>query len=109
MPTGCLELRHASPCDPTASALCDFMKGKQMTDITSPRHPLTADRLTECEEAVETALQDLVWRAVKAGWDEVEVCTAIATLADHHILAVIENHKTARALKHTRKMRRRNH
>lgn len=66
-----------------------------MTDITSPRRPLTADRLTDCQEAVEGELQDLVWRAIQAGWDEVEVCTALATLADHHILAIMEHRKTA--------------
>lgn len=74
-----------------------------MSEISPPRTPISLDRLLDCEEAIEEELQDLVWRAVKAGWDEIEVCTAIATLADHHILAVIKDHKTARALKHTRK------
>ena len=74
-----------------------------MTDIPSPRTPISLERLFECEEAIEEHLQHLVWRAVKAGWDEVEVCTAIATLADHHILAVMEVQKINRALKRTRK------
>ncbi|MBB3980072.1 hypothetical protein GGQ64_005319 [Rhizobium azooxidifex] len=74
-----------------------------MTDIPSPRKSLSLDRLTDCEEALEAKLQQLVWEAVKAGWDEVEACTAIATLADHHILAVLDNRKTDAALSWARK------
>ncbi len=76
-----------------------------MPDIPSPRTRISMDRLLECEEAVEERLQDLVWQAVKAGWDEVEVCTAIATLADHHILAALEIQRTDRTMKRLRKKR----
>lgn len=74
-----------------------------MPDISPPRKPISLDRLLECEEAIEAKLQNLVWEAVKSGWDEVEVCTAIATLADHHILAVLENRKANGARSRARK------
>ena len=76
-----------------------------MHDIISPRQPLTADRLIKCEQALEAELQDLIWRAMRAGWDEMEVCTAIATLADHHILATLENAKMEKTIKRSRKKR----
>ncbi|MBB3977351.1 hypothetical protein GGQ64_002557 [Rhizobium azooxidifex] len=74
-----------------------------MSEISPPRTPISMDRLLECEEAIKEELQNLVWRAVKAGWDEIEVCTAIATLADHHILAVMENRMTETDLTWARK------
>lgn len=49
------------------------------------------DRFLLCEQALETAFQELVWRAVRAGWDEGETCVALASLADHHILAMERN------------------
>ncbi len=75
-----------------------------MHDIISPRRPLTADRLEDCEQAVEAELQDLVWRAMRAGWDEMEVCTAIATLADHHILAALETAKAEKVNRSRKKL-----
>lgn len=62
-----------------------------MSDIPLPRRGLTSDRLIECKEACEEIFQEVVWRAMQAGWNEVEVCTAIAVLGDHHILAAYEN------------------
>jgi len=47
------------------------------------------DRFLQCEEDLEAEFQSLVCRALKAGWDEGEACTAIASLADHHILATL--------------------
>lgn len=41
---------------------------------------------------------------MKAGWDEVEACTAMATLAHHHILAVLNNRKTDAVLSWACKM-----
>jgi len=76
-----------------------------MSDISTPRRGLTSDRLTECEEAIEAAFQELVWRAMQAGWDEVEVCTAVAMLADHHILAACDNQKNAKGVKRAWKKR----
>lgn len=76
-----------------------------MAHISPPHQDFKSDRLLECEEALEGPFQQIVWRAMQAGWDEVEVCTAFAMLADHHILASYENRKTARAGKIGRKRR----
>jgi hypothetical protein len=46
------------------------------------------DRFVQCELELEAAFQALVWKAVAAGWDEGEACVAIASLADHHVLAM---------------------
>ena len=52
------------------------------------------DRFVLCEQEIEAAFQELVWQAVRAGWDEGEACAAIASLADHHILALNANEET---------------
>jgi hypothetical protein len=46
------------------------------------------DRFVQYELELEAAFQALVWKAVAAGWDEGEACVAIASLADHHVLAM---------------------
>lgn len=57
--------------------------------IDAPRKPDDyPERFLECEQAMEAAVQALIWEAVKAGWDEGEACAAIASLADHHILSL---------------------
>lgn len=67
--------------------------------ISGPSHSISQhDRFLECEEDLETEFQALVWRAIKAGWDEGEACAAIASLADHHILAMECNEKTKAAI-----------
>jgi hypothetical protein len=76
-----------------------------MPDIVSPRTPDRPERLIECEEALEGALQDLVWRAMQAGWDEDEACNAIASLADHHILAMYEQPETEKPLRKAKRKR----
>ncbi|SOC37066.1 hypothetical protein SAMN05892877_103410 [Rhizobium subbaraonis] len=70
-----------------------------MTDIRSPRSPDTPDRLLECEEALEAAFQQLVWHAVQAGWDEEEATSALAMLADNHVLAIEENRQAEAAFR----------
>ncbi|GAB1584050.1 hypothetical protein PPNSA23_39930 [Phyllobacterium phragmitis] len=61
-------------------------------DIPPPKLPADdPDRCLECQEALEIAFQDLIERAVNAGWNEAEACNAIIELADHHALAMIEN------------------
>jgi hypothetical protein len=63
--------------------------------ITGPRSDeRTPDRFLMCEEALEAEFQALVWKAVKAGWDEGEAAVAIASLADHHILAMHYDDRT---------------
>lgn len=59
-------------------------------------HP--KDRFTQCEEALETAFQMLLWKALKAGWDEGETCAAIASLADHHILSRLSTNEVLRRI-----------
>jgi hypothetical protein len=74
-----------------------------MQVIPLPRHPDTPDRLVECEEALEASFQELVWRAVQAGWDEEEAATALAMLADHHVLAMEYNRRTEASVKKARR------
>lgn len=57
------------------------------------------DRFLRCEEDLEAAFQALIWKAMQAGWDEGEACAAIASLADHHILAMRENDKTETSIR----------
>jgi hypothetical protein len=71
--------------------------------ISGPSHSHSQqDRFLECEEDLETEFQALVWRAIKAGWDEGEACAAIASLADHHILAIDCNNRTSASIRKLR-------
>jgi len=44
---------------------------------------------------MDTEIQTMIARALSAGWDEAEICCAITSLADHHILGMLSNEKTA--------------
>lgn len=57
-----------------------------------------SDRFLKCEEDLEDEFQALIWRAIKAGWDEAEACVAIASLADHHALAMMSNAEVDRQI-----------
>lgn len=57
------------------------------------------DRFLLCEQELEAAFQEMIWKAIQAGWDEGEACAAIASLADHHILAMHCNEKTAASIR----------
>ncbi|ANH03605.1 hypothetical protein shn_05870 [Shinella sp. HZN7] len=71
--------------------------------ITEPRATSSQqDRFLQCEEALEAEFQALVWKAIKAGWDEGEACAAIASLADHHILAIDCNNRTSVSIRKLR-------
>jgi hypothetical protein len=59
--------------------------------VSDERSP---ERFLRCEEDLEAEFQALVWKAIKTGWDEGEACVAIASLADHHILALGCNKET---------------
>ncbi|MDX3927051.1 MAG: hypothetical protein QHC90_14750 [Shinella sp.] len=60
-----------------------------MTDIQSPKAEITdPDRLQECEGALAIAFHELVSRAVAAGWREGEVATALAIIAENHIVSL---------------------
>lgn len=49
-----------------------------MSDIRAPIKTMVLDRLLDCEEAREVEIQDLIGRAMKAGWDEEGASGAIA-------------------------------
>jgi len=53
--------------------------------------PGDPDRHLKCQEALDVALQEVAQAAIKAGWDQKEVATAIVELADAHVLAMIED------------------
>lgn len=57
------------------------------------------DRFVLCEQELEAAFQELVWKAIQAGWNEGEACVAVASLADHHILAMQSNERTAASIR----------
>ena len=60
--------------------------------IAAPRKTADiSDRFLDCEEALEHAVQDLIERAERAGWDTIEITVALQSLADHHMLAKAEN------------------
>lgn len=68
--------------------------------LSGPSHSNSQqDRFLECEEDLETEFQAPVWKAIKAGWDEGEACAAIASLADHHILALDCNARTEASIR----------
>jgi hypothetical protein len=68
--------------------------------IDAPRKPDDyPERFLECEQALEAAVQALIWEAVKAGWDEGEACAAVASLADHHVLAMQANACAERSMR----------
>jgi hypothetical protein len=59
-----------------------------MTDIPAPTVPLDDDnRHRLCQMAIEIPLQDVIEAAVRAGWYEDEVLTAIISVADNFMLA----------------------
>lgn len=71
--------------------------------IAGPRQDnCPEDRFLQCEEELEAAFQKLVWKAMKAGWDEGEACAAIASLADHHILSIECNARTEASIRKIR-------
>lgn len=75
-----------------ALALQEECMARDVGKIDSPGPTADiADRLPECEEALERAFQDLVERAERAGWDTIEITVALQSLADHHMLAKAEN------------------
>lgn len=53
--------------------------------------PGDPDRHLKCQEAMDVALQEVALAAIKAGWDQQEVATALVELADAQVLAMIEN------------------
>ncbi len=63
-----------------------------MDHIPQPTIPFgDPDRHLMCQMAVELALQDVAEAAVKAGWREPEVLSAIIEVADNLMLAAGAN------------------
>jgi hypothetical protein len=59
-----------------------------MVDILPPTVPEDAEnRHLFCQMAIEFSLQEIIEAAVKAGWGEAEVLTAIIEVADNLVLA----------------------
>ncbi|WP_037087161.1 hypothetical protein [Neorhizobium vignae] len=59
-----------------------------MTDVPSPSVPPDdLNRHILCQMAIEFPLQEIIDTAVKAGWGEAEVLTAIIEVADNLVLA----------------------
>jgi hypothetical protein len=59
-----------------------------MIEVPGPTVPVNHEnRHLFCQMAIEIPLQDLIQAAVKAGWQEPEVLTAIIEVADNLVLA----------------------
>ncbi len=62
-------------------------------------HP---DRTLACEQAMEPVFLDVMAAAMASGWADIEVVTAINTLADNYMLAKAANAETERAIERSR-------
>ncbi|MQU73240.1 hypothetical protein FB009_1205 [Sinorhizobium medicae] len=62
-----------------------------MTDFPNAPPEKDESRYIACQLAVETVLQDLVEYAVRRGWEETEVLSAITEVADNLMLAADAN------------------
>jgi hypothetical protein len=59
-----------------------------MTNVPAPTVPAgNENRHLFCQMAVEFPLQEIIEAAVKAGWEDTEVLTAIIEVADNLMLA----------------------
>lgn len=57
-----------------------------------------SDRSIDFEQALADEFQSLLDYAASAGWDEVEICSALISLTDHHILQQLANAETCRQI-----------
>lgn len=71
-------------------------KSEVAPPVTGRGHP---DRHLSCQEAIEPAFQELAENAESAGWSSDEVAAALVDLADNHMLALVANAETDRAIK----------
>jgi hypothetical protein len=62
-----------------------------MTDFPKAPPEKNESRYIACQMAVETVLQDLVEDAVRQGWEEKEVLSAITEVADNLMLGAAAN------------------
>lgn len=59
--------------------------------MISPPKNKTADRFLDCQEAIDSRLQDLVAEAVGAGWSEPMVLAAVIEVAENLALGMGAN------------------
>lgn len=66
-----------------------------LMNIAPPRRPNShPDRLIDCQEAIESAFQDLMENVTAAGWGPEEVAASIKQLAWAYLRTLEENAKT---------------
>lgn len=63
----------------------------KMADFPKAPPEKNETRYIACQMAVETVLQDLVEDAVRRGWEETEVLSAVTEVADNLMLAAAVN------------------
>ncbi|MEZ2131595.1 MULTISPECIES: hypothetical protein [unclassified Sinorhizobium] len=51
------------------------------------------ERSLECEEVLEAAFNELVRRAIAAGWRQAEVALVLADIADDYVMDLAERQK----------------
>lgn len=72
--------------------------------ITPPPRPADhPDRFLDAQEAIESAVLDVIEQAVSAGWGEVEAVAAIVAIAENRMLAIGENELVNRRIEDLRK------
>lgn len=65
-----------------------------MENIQSPRpNADPMERSLECEEVLEAAFNELVRRAIAAGWRQAEVALVLADIADDYVMDLAERQK----------------
>ncbi len=76
----------------------------RMRKIKSPRHSSTS-RFDECQEAIESQLQDLIADATAAGWSKAETLVAIIEVSENLAIGVGEEEEFAAILAAVKQMR----
>lgn len=64
-----------------------------------PPKDKSADRFLDCQEAIETKLQELVAEAVEAGWGEQETLSAVIETAENLVLGAQANDDVMRQIR----------
>lgn len=64
-----------------------------------PPNDKSADRFLDCQEAIETKLQELVAEAVEAGWGEQESLAAVIETAENLVLGAQANDDVMRQIR----------
>lgn len=75
-----------------------------MGKIKPPR-PNALSRFTDCQEALEGQLQDLIVDAVAAGWTKAETLAAVIEVAENLALGMGEDEELAAILAAVKRMR----